>query len=118
MFIVMLSVPMLLCTLGLYGMVISELESPTSTQQVMVGMTCLAPFVLIMSVVFWFERRRNKAREQRIARKTAQKRYAKTQPFNNGGGLASDMAQYTRPVTQANILDTLERLRSLGRKSA
>ncbi|MGE4158963.1 MAG: hypothetical protein AB7F75_07685 [Planctomycetota bacterium] len=118
MFILMLSVPLLLCSLGLYGLVIAEMEAPTAAQQMMVGLTCLVPSLLLMGVVIWFERSRKKAREQRVSRRSAQKRYAKTQPFNNGSGLASDIAQYTRPVTPAAILDTLERLRSMGRKSA
>lgn len=128
MFLLMLSIPLILCSLGLYGVVIREIEVPTEAQQFMVGTACLVPSILLMGVVVWFERRRHRVKEQRSRRKTAQKRYAREAPFNNGQGLASDpfptlpsgarISDISRPVTVETIKDTLERLRVHGKKTA
>jgi hypothetical protein len=81
--------PMLLCSLGCYGLLITQVENPSFSDHMIMSSIGISPAIVLFFILFRMERSRRLRDEKRFDKKNMLNRYSKETPFNNGNSLLS-----------------------------
>jgi len=97
--------PALLCSLGIYGMLITQIDEPSTSEHLIMAAIGLLPSMILYVVLVKMEASRTSKVQKRRERKLLMKQYAKNTPFNNGTGLLSryDGSTSFDPLSQEDI---------------
>lgn len=98
-------VPALLCSVGVYGLLITQIEEPGVLEHLIMAAIGLAPSMLLYFVLLKMETGRKRKEHERRERKLRLKKYASQTPFNNGDGLLSayDGEKHYEPLSPQEI---------------